>query len=182
MMIEPCCIDNQLPKLMMAKSTGCFYSNGDWGAKKLMWATAWLVGGKTITILLMKSVDVYFLRYLRQCLQRGWTNAIALSTTDDCTELVENALKGYQEQVLYVHRENLCTQGYYRHGDGGCMAVCGRLDEPHAFCQYFYVLGSWSRYTDVLAPIVPLFAVAARGKKYCQEIMDFLNREYYGKG
>lgn len=181
MIIDPCCIDNQLPKLMQSKSSGCFYSNGDWGAEKLIWATAWMVEGSAMTVLLMQSVDVYFLRYLRQCLQRGWTSAIALATKDDCTELVEKELKGYQDCVLYAHRENICTQGYYRHGIGGCMAVCGRLDEPRLFCQYFYVLGSWSRYTDVLSPIVPQFAIAARGKKYCQDIMNFLGRNYDGK-
>lgn len=182
MIIEPCCIENQLPKLMQEKSAGCFYSNGDWGATKLMWATAWLVESPATTVLLMQRVDVYFLRYLRQCLQRGWTEAILLATTDDCSDMVKGELKDYQDKVLYVHRENLCTQGYYRHGGGGCMAVCGHLDAPHAFCQYFYVLGSWNRYTDVLTPIVPLFAVAARGKKYCQSIMNFLERNYNGKG
>lgn len=181
MMIEPCCIQNQLPALMRGQAQGCFYSNGDWGAQKLMWATAWLVEGTATTILLMPAVDVFFCRYLRQCLQRDWTKAIVLCTKEDCTELVVNELANYQSRVFYTHRKNLCVQGYYRYSSYGRMAICGPLDEPRQFCQYHFINGSRVRFAEMIEGIVPLFTTKIKEKPlsaWCQEIRDFLERRF----
>lgn len=184
MIVEPCCIQNQLPQLMQAKKCGCFYSNGDWGAEKLMWATAWLVDGPAMTVLLMRSVDVYFLRYLRQCLQREWTAAIALATKENCEELVNGELKGYADKVIYTCRPNLQAQGYYRYSSDGCMAVCGPLDNQKQYCQYWFVNGHQGRFTEAMEGVVPMFIVAVKGKPlgtWCEEIQGFLVRRFYGK-
>ena len=166
---------------MQAKKVGCFYSNGDWNAEKLMWATAWLVEGPAMTVLLMRSVDVYFCRYLRQCLQRDWTVAIALVTADDCSELVYRELDGYADRVIYTHRSTLCAQGYYRYSSNGCMAICGSLDAPKQYCQYWFLNGHQELFRELLEGVVPMFSVGVKGKPlrtWCDEIQSFLSRHY----
>lgn len=178
--IEPCCIQNQLPRLMRSAKSGCFYSNGDWGAQKLLFATTLLVPGDTVSVLLMPSVDVYFCRYLHENYTRWPVGSICICTKEDCTELVKNELNDLKGRMMYVHRPNLSFGMYARFGKEGQMAICGpmALSNGNEFCQYHWMLNEqrW-RFVEVVNPVVSIFALKRDGK-YSKEIEAFLEHQF----
>lgn len=144
-----------------------------------MWAASYLVEGKTTTVLLLPSVDVFFCRYLLQCLQREWTTAIALCTSEDCTDIVQSELGNEKERVLYVHRQNISAQGYYAFSEKGHLAICGPLDTPKQFCQYHYLCnGSRVPFITMMQEIISLFTTKIKNiSSYSTPIQNFLNRK-----
>ena len=180
--IEPCCIQSQLPRLMEEAKQGVFFSNGDWGVEKLMSAVSYLVDECATVVLLMPSVDVFFCRTLVKWLSRNWMDCVILATKEDCGVLVSNELKGYETRVLYQCRKNLATEAFVRYNERKKLVVFGpmRVKGSGEFCQYSYVRGgSWEDFGAVVSPIVGLFARKKKeGKGKCYGVMNFLDRSF----
>jgi len=138
--IEPCCINGQLPEVMGDRRHGVFFSNGDWGVKQLMGAISYMVEEHATVVLLMPSVDVYFCRMIREWLGRGWMDCLILGTKEDCGELIKAEFAGYEDKVTYCYRKNLHTEAFIRYNDHQRLAVFGamRMEGNYEFCQYSY--------------------------------------------
>ncbi|MBR1377969.1 MAG: hypothetical protein IJ557_02440 [Bacteroidaceae bacterium] len=184
--IEPCCIQNQLPRLLNHYGSGYFYSNGDWGTQKLLFSVSMLIPDPAVTVLLMPSVDVGFCRYLLQCLQRHWMQALCLCTADDCTDMVNTELAGYADKVLYAVRPNLRVGLYVRYNHFDVLAISGPMgvDNEHLFCQYSYITQcaiNSDTVHQLLSPTVSLFVSAAKEQQraYSPDIKNFLERKWH---
>ena len=182
MIIEPCCINRQVPELMLREKQGVFFSNGDWGVKKLMEAISYLADQDATVVLCMPSVDVYFCRTLANWLGRGWMKCVVLATKEDCGEMVKNELAGYEDRVLYMKRKNLAMEAFVRYNQSHKFVVFGpmRVKGSGEFCQYSYVRGgSWEDFTELVSPVVGLFVGKRKeGKKKCEEVRCFLERKF----
>lgn len=182
MIIEPCCISNQLPALLQEKPDVVFYSNGDWGIEKLMFSIDCMVDSPAVEVLLSHSVDVSLCRYLRKSLQKKWSKGIFICTTDDCTELVNGEFSKYADKVLYVHRSNLEAQLYVRYNADQMISVCGPMLLPAdygKFCVYHGMYGGHGRkFKELMEGVVPLFATKVRGQSISEVKRNFLERNY----
>lgn len=182
--IEPCCMHDQLPKLMQGAKSGVFYSNGDWGIQKLMFSVGWLVAHPAVTVLLLPSVDVFFCRYLLEWLRKDWSTCIILATKEDCTELVANELRGMEERVAYVCRKNLEAFSYIRYNDKERFVISGPLAVAGngAFSQFNYQYKcSVEDFAAVVSPLVSMWSVKLRKEKLgkCKDIQEFFKRKYH---
>ena len=166
--IEPCCINTQLPELLKKAKRGVFFSNGDWGVKKLMQAVSFLVEKDATVVLLMPKVDVYFCRMIREWFGREWMDCLVLATQEDCSALMTAEFVGYEDRVLYCHRKNLSTEAFIRYNDHQRLALFGpmRMEGDRTFCQYSYVHRiSPLEFGEALRPIVSLFVRVKKGAK-----------------
>lgn len=103
--IEPCCIDRQLPTLLRSNGVYHFFSsNGDWTFEKLMSAVSYMVSGG-VMVLAIPEVDVFLLRTIRTYIVKGWYRGVILLTSNNQEELVTTELGKYQSSVVYVHDE-----------------------------------------------------------------------------
>lgn len=102
--IEPCCIDNQLPKLIKESRGGfCFFqTSGDVTLEKLLGSVSRLAGNEHVIVLTVAEVDVMMLRTLAYYFRRGWTKALLLLTSHSQKELIEGELGGYIDRVHYA--------------------------------------------------------------------------------
>jgi hypothetical protein len=184
--IEPCCINTQLPQLMKSAKQGVFYSNGDWGIKKLMQAVSYMVDQQATVVLLMPCVDVYFCRMIRDWLTRGWMECLVLATKENCTALIKTEFSGLEDKVLYVCRKNLSTEAFIRYNAAQRLAIFGplRIDNTNDFCTYSYVCRcSLAEYAEVVSPLVSLFSSKTQMAKKvkCKAITDWLTRAFLPK-
>lgn len=104
MYIEPCCIDNQLPKVMKEARGGFafFQTNGDVTLEKLLGAVSCLAGPTHEMVLAVGEVDVMMLRTLAYYFRRGWTRGLHLVTATAQTELVRSELGDWIDRVTYA--------------------------------------------------------------------------------
>lgn len=188
MIIEPCCISNQLPSLLRERPDVVFYSNGDWDVEKLKFSVDCMVDSPAVEILLSPAVDLSLCRSFRHSLQKNWAKTVFLCTTEDCTSLVQGELTGHADKVLYIHRDNLGSQLYVRYNANEMVAICGPMllhdkienDEHRKLCIYHGVFGSHGRkFKDIMDGIVPLFATRMQDKNFISEVKrNFLDRRY----
>ena len=105
MYIQPCCIDNELPKLFRESKGGfCFFqTNGDCTLSKVLNAVSSMVGNDGhVMVLTVAEVDVMMLRTLEQYLRREWSKAVLLLTAKSQEALVRSELGGYLKRVHYA--------------------------------------------------------------------------------
>lgn len=105
MWVQPCCIDNELPKLLReAKGGFCFFqTNGDCTLLKVLNAVSSMVGNNGhVMVLTVGEVDVMMLRTLEQYLRREWSKAVLLLTAKSQEALVRSELGGYLKRVHYA--------------------------------------------------------------------------------
>ena len=105
MWVQPCCIDNELPKLLReAKGGFCFFqTNGDCTLSKVLNAVSSMVGNDGhVMVLTVGEVDVMMLRTLEQYLRREWSKAVLLLTAKSQEALVRSELGGYLKRVHYA--------------------------------------------------------------------------------
>lgn len=105
MWVQPCCIDNELPKLFReAKGGFCFFqTNGDCTLSKVLNAVSSMVGNNGhVMVLTVSEVDVMMLRTLEQYLRREWSKAVLLLTARSQEALVRSELGGYLKRVHYA--------------------------------------------------------------------------------
>lgn len=177
--VEPCCIGNQLPVLMKKEKRGVFFSNGDWGVKKLMQAVSFFVEEDATVVLLMPTVDVFFCRMLVDWFGRDWMSCLILATQEDCREMVMRELDAVKDKVLYMHRKNLNTEAFIRYNAHQRLAVFGpmRVKGDGTFCQYSYVRGiSPEDFGEMVGPIVSLFVRMKKGAN--GKVREFLERRF----
>jgi len=184
MIIEPCCISNQLPALLKESPDTIFYSNGDWGVEKLMYSVDCMVDSPSVEILLCPSIDVSLCRYLRKSLQKKWIKGIFVCTTEDCTELFSGELGKYNDKALYIHRSNLEAQLYVRYNADQMIAISGPMllhgtAEHGKFCMYHGVFGKHGRkFNELMAGVVPLFATKIRDHSVSEVKRNLIERRY----
>lgn len=105
MWVQPCCIHNELPKLLReAKGGFCFFqTNGDCTLSKVLNAVSSMVGNDGhVMVLTVGEVDVMMLRTLEQYLRREWSKAVLLLTAKSQEALVRSELGGYLKRVHYA--------------------------------------------------------------------------------
>jgi len=105
MWVQPCCIQNELPKLLrQAKGGFCFFqTNGDCTLSKVLNAVSSMVGNNGhVMVLTVSEVDVMMLRTLEQYLRREWSKAVLLLTARSQEALVRSELGGYLKRVHYA--------------------------------------------------------------------------------
>lgn len=105
MWVQPCCIHNELPKLLReAKGGFCFFqTNGDCTLSKVLNAVSSMVGNDGhVMVLTVSEVDVMMLRTLEQYLRREWSKAVLLLTAKSQEALVRSELGGYLKRVHYA--------------------------------------------------------------------------------
>jgi hypothetical protein len=104
--IEPCCIDRQLPALLRSNedTSQYFSSNGDWTLRQLMMAVSYMVPGG-VMVLAIPEVDVFLLRVLRTYLVKEWCNGIILLTWKNQEDMVRMELGKHLSSVAYAHDE-----------------------------------------------------------------------------
>ena len=105
MWVQPCCIHNELPKLLReAKGGFCFFqTNGDCTLSKVLNAVSSMVGNDGhVMVLTVSEVDVMMLRTLEQYLRREWSKAVLLLTAKSQETLVRSELGGYLKRVHYA--------------------------------------------------------------------------------
>jgi len=111
MYIQPCCIDNELPKLFRESKGGfCFFqTNGDCTLSKVLNAVSSMVGNDGhVMVLTVGEVDVMMLRTLEQYLRREWSKAVLLLTAKSQETLVRSELGGYLKRVHYAVDPLVC--------------------------------------------------------------------------
>lgn len=182
-MIEPCCIQEQLPKLMKVQKQGVFYSNGDWGVQKLMFSVSWLVARPAVNVLLLPTLDVFFCRYLADWLRKGWVTCMMIATQEDCSDMVASEFAGMEGMVGYVHRENLDVFGYMRYNNENRLVVSGPLSLTGngSFSQFNYRLNCTAEeFGEVVDPLVGMWNTKLRKEKarLCADAKSFLKRKY----
>ena len=99
--IPPCCIDQKLPHVIQSGSCVYFYSRGDWGLQQLWAAVSQLVSGSALCVLVVHTVDVHTLRFLKTYFDRGWMGALVLITSTDDTAIVKSELSAYLGNLWY---------------------------------------------------------------------------------
>ena len=107
MYIEPCCADQQLPKLLKDCGGGpvMFQTNGDVTIGKFLSAVSYMVDtpqGGDMTIVIGE-VNVALLRLMREWFKKGWLRSLTLLTTADQSELISTELADYMDRVTAVH-------------------------------------------------------------------------------
>jgi hypothetical protein len=169
---------------MQTSKQGVFYSNGDWGIQKLMFAVSWLVVHPAVTVLLLPCVDVYFCRHLVDWLRKNWSYCLIIATKEDCRKLIATELSGYESQVAYVWRKNLDVSMYarYNENNGFCISCPIALKGNGSFSQFNYLLNcDEDMFMEVLSPVVSLFSTKMkreRHKKH-EKINEFLDRKFF---
>lgn len=129
--IEPCCVENQLPKLLRKEHGGfaLFQTQGDVTIEKLMEAVGCMVdfGGGEYWIV-VKEVDIQLMRFLRRWFDRKCISRLHLLTVADQTELVASELGDvWMKQTEYGWREDLRTELFCCVGKRESVVVVGEM-------------------------------------------------------
>lgn len=97
-MIEPCCIAQQLPPLLLADGVHTFSTNGDVTAEQFLQNILPAVGYAAHMTLHIPALTVPLLQLLRHCKRRGWVGATTIVTAEPQADLVKTWLTDYVYQ------------------------------------------------------------------------------------
>ena len=106
--IPPCCVDNKLPRAIMQAPyrSLTFYTHSDVTLEKFYRAVGYMIGQSHTMVVSMTFLAAETLVFFQQCFERGWINSLVLSTSKDCSAMVDKYLSDYKDRVLYVkHRD-----------------------------------------------------------------------------
>lgn len=102
--MEPCCIENALPRLLKRHPLATWQSNGDILFSHIIKAVSWLAGNRLIVFLVMPVVNIEVLRVLAWYWRRGWLGGgVAILTASDQTELIKNELPAEMPCTIAAH-------------------------------------------------------------------------------
>ena len=106
--IPPCCVDKKLPRAIMQAPyrSLTFYTHSDVTLEKFYRAVGYMLDKSHTMVVSINFIAVETLAFFRQCFERGWINALVLSTSKDDATMVDRYLSDYKDKVLYVqHRD-----------------------------------------------------------------------------
>lgn len=106
--IPPCCVDKKLPRAIMQAPNHSltFYTHSDVTLEKFYRAVGYMLDRSHTMVVSMNFIAAETLVFFRQCFERGWINALVLSTAKDASIMVDRYLSDYKTKVLYVqHRD-----------------------------------------------------------------------------
>ncbi len=105
MIVEPCCVNKQLPKAIIEAPHRVlmFHTNGDVSLEKFYRAIASAIADPAVMVLTLPTVDIHTMRLLVQCFDRDWITDLVLTTSADITKFVESELRDYLPHVSYCH-------------------------------------------------------------------------------
>lgn len=106
--IPPCCVDRKLPRAIMQAPhhSLTFYTHSDVTLEKFYRAVGYMLEQVHTMVVSMTFIAADTMVFFQQCFERGWINALVLSTSKDCSAMVDKYLSDYKNKVLYVqHRD-----------------------------------------------------------------------------
>ena len=197
--IPPCCVDNKLPRAIMQAPyrSLTFYTHSDVTLEKFYRAVGYMIGQSHTMVVSMTFLAAETLVFFQQCFERGWINALALSTSKDCSAMVDKYLSDYKDRVLYVkHRDATDWSSHmvlYSAGKALIMegpmysrSMSAGLTTYHA--TFYPILSTYSNSQDWGNPLRnALFPDVLRHRKgakqskrtnLCSELKLFLNVEF----
>ena len=197
--IPPCCVDRKLPRAIMQAPyrSLTFYTHSDVTLEKLYRAVGYMLEQSHTMVVSMTFIEVETMAFFLQCFERGWINALVLSTSQDCSAMVDKYLSDYKNKVLYVqHRD--ATDGASHlvlysadkalvvEGPMYSRTMSARLTNYHA--TFYPILSTYSNSQDfgnplrnALFPDVLRHRQGAKQSKrtnLCSELTHFLNVEF----
>lgn len=101
MIIEPCCCDRQVPKLLKAGQR-FLVTNGDVTLEKWLTSVGAMLPNGFCLVMMAEAVDEKMLRTLRRYLVRGWASEVKLLTREDQRELVVKEMADVLTGVQYA--------------------------------------------------------------------------------
>lgn len=135
--MEPCCIEHSLPRLLKSHPLAVWQTNGDVKFDNIMKAVSCLAGDVITILLVVPVVDVAMLRFLAWFFRRGWLQQVSILTTADQSELIKNELKGYAVKVAF---HDSVKEGFVEiTGEKGTVIVQGELFSKVSPGHYQYV-------------------------------------------
>ena len=110
--IEPCCIDRQLPNALRETRNGValFQTNGDITAERIMKAVACMVKAPCHMWLMCDTVSPQLLQTIHYWQSRQWIECLHLLTQHDCQREVEAEFGAGNATIEYYH-DQLATNG-----------------------------------------------------------------------
>ena len=110
--IEPCCIDRQLPNALHETRNGValFQTNGDITAERIMKAVACMVKAPCHMWLMCDTVSPQLLQTIHYWQSRQWIECLHLLTQHDCQREVEAEFGAGNATIEYYH-DQLATNG-----------------------------------------------------------------------
>lgn len=182
MFVEPCCINRQLPKIIM-EDARYFQTNGDIRIIDFVGCLSSIYFKRhTVIIIVVPKIDIYTLRQLRLTLETarnedGGIQALMILTKEDQTYLVKSQMSGL-DCMMYAYHPMVLD------GVMACMeesmniiiqgAMLTQLD--NSLCQYACSADiEQDRIKECLSGILPKFRIYATIKSNNQYIQKILN-------
>ena len=157
-MIEPCCIDNQLPEAVRdQKGRAIVATSGDVLAHHWFKAISYQAGNKLKMRLQVKIIDIKLLRYLRSWMQRGWVKQLQITTASNQAELIAAELGTSSEECISIAADELMQSELMAlEGEDGLVMIIGPIlteKRPGATLYTVYSKRDYTAVSEVLAVI-----------------------------
>lgn len=165
-MIEPCCIDNQLPMAVREqKGRAIVATSGDVMAHHWYRAIGYQAGPTHKLRLQVREIDIKLLRDLRTWMQRGWTTHVQITTREDQAELIMQELSGVRSEEYGVRSEEcisiaadkmLSTELMAMEGSDGLVMIIGPMlsePQPGSMIYTVYSRRDYEAVKEVLAVV-----------------------------
>lgn len=143
--MEPCCIDSKLPKLLRQYQWLPWQSNGDITIDKILKAVSHLAGNRLDVTLCVPQLEVESLRVFRWYQQRGWLQSLTILTAADQGDMIRNELP--KELELTVADSDMVTDSMsmlVMKGEKATVVVCGPMLQvvTPGLCSYTSYVGN----------------------------------------
>lgn len=114
--IPPCCVDRKLPRAIMQAPhySLTFYTHSDVTLEKFYRAVGYMLEQSHTMVVSMTFIAVETLAFFLQCFERGWINALVLSTAKDCSAMIDKYLSDYKDKYLSDYKNKVL---YVQHRD-----------------------------------------------------------------
>ena len=102
--IPPCCVDKKLTQAIMQAPHRAlsFFTHGDVTMEKFYRAVGYLVDDHHVMVLTMPVIAPDTAAFLLQCFDREWITDLVLSTSRDCTAIIDKYLSPHRQHILYA--------------------------------------------------------------------------------
>lgn len=197
--IPPCCVDRKLPRAIMQAPyrSLTFYTHGDVTIEKFYRAVGYMLEKPHTMVVTMNFIAAETLVFFQQCFERGWITSLVLSTSKDCSAMIDTYLSDYKDKVLYVqHRDATdfashlvlynADKALVIQGPMYSRAMSSGLTAYHA--TFYPILSTYSNSQDwgnplrnVLFPYVLRHRQSAKQRSstaICSELTHFLHVEF----
>lgn len=104
MIIEPCCANKQLPRLLtgIRNNSVTFQTHGDVLFERLYKAIACFVTDPCVMVLTINDCDTMTYRLLRQCFDREWISHLIIATHTDNSIAIRRELAPYLDRISHT--------------------------------------------------------------------------------